>query len=826
MDNLINKKITDTSTNNLKNKFKKKLKSKNVNLNQKLKPVQINELLKIKFKQGDENTLILDESVKYEEQEKIDKEKELQKSFLDFLTNKLYKHTITVLKSINSFKDKVITVPSKLEKLNRINSSSKLKTNDKIILNDFINNLIKSEKINFSLFYYGHTDDIFNEVYECFIKLPKNEYITKNIVNKYVKDDKKPELLSKISLKTYEIERSQFEESMNDDKIKEYYNDKLNNPKEFTKPKEIQKSLNEHYTNIIKLLYPNINNLGHYYTDDLCYNMNFFEILYCLSKINKDSRTTFIDRFKLDIETHFTTTFEKIFNYYLHFLNFNYVDNTVKNKIEINSDKIKTKTIDAIKKYLEFIKSILMNKLDELNNSQDNKILRNSNEEIKNDIKTKFENKIKSDGGYISGFLLSTLYDYNKNKNFNINNSFILNSTKRNMKSFKNESINPDSSIDNEYINDYKIYFYNNKTHYFNNERLSKLLGDRFDKELNNSKNKFRIILTQTSLNNLNNIFIQVNEIFIKFIQKNINNYDKLQENYLKVLNQIIEFDKKYYYIEKDTQIKNDIKNYLKSNNLQTNTEIILNSKLEFSKIIFDLNKNIKRIINLKDLSSDTYDKYNKYISEYSLWVMNIINHMSMYPNTSKQLHHFNTIIKMFLNEEDIKKWYNNCLKNNLHYWLPIFHSGKQNLSFFLNLITNEKSYKIKANDLVIIKYDNSDTLDSKIFSWNNNFYNIIEDDSYNRILIFIHKYVKCKTNMNIDDFNVIKELVSMCNISSDTLNLVNKKEYQCKNLISYQQIIKEIIKNKYPFSISNNIDLTNKVKQFKNELYNEIPKI
>ena len=215
----------------------------------------------------------------------------------------------------------------------------------------------------------------------------------------------------------------------------------------------------------------------------------------------------------------------------------------------------------------------------------------------------------------------------------------------------------------------------------------------------------------------------------------------------------------------------------------------------------------------------------------------------------------------MFMNKKDINNWYNACVKNNLNYWLPVFYKGNTNYSFFLNLITNKKSYKIKPNDLIIVKYKNSKIKqsDEEISSWNNNTFNIIVDDNYDRIMTFIKKYNKCNSPLDMNDFNVIKSLITRCDKKktgynriindkiklihkfnklssiSDEISKLNKElsiseeiEYDCKHLISYYQIIKEIIKTKYPFKVDdrNNLtDLNIKVREYQQKLYEQIPK-
>ena len=359
-------------------------------------------------------------------------------------------------------------------------------------------------------------------------------------------------------------------------------------------------------------------------------------------------------------------------------------------------------------------------------------------------------------------------------------------------------------------------------------------------------------------MQNLHNIYKDYFKNIVSIIQKLIQKYEISQQKYLYVLDLLIINDKQTYEYTKEEYIKREFSSYLKSENLQTNMDIIITSKVYFSKIIFELNEKLLRLI--KD-DNNLSDRYNRFITEYSLWVIYIIKYISTYPDDSKQIYHFEKILQMFINEKDIKNWYNSCVKNNLYYWLPVFYKGNSNYSFFINLITNEKSYKIKSNDLIIVKYKNSNIRqsDDEVCSWNNNRQNIIVDDSYDRILIFIKKYIKCNSPLDMNDFNVIKSLVTRCDKKkadynriiknkmklvhksnklssiSDEISKLNKElalseeiEYDCKHLISYHLIIKEIIKIKYPFKVDDSNNLTNlniTVREYQQKLYNQIPK-
>ena len=188
---------------------------------------------------------------------------------------------------------------------------------------------------------------------------------------------------------------------------------------------------------------------------------------------------------------------------------------------------------------------------------------------------------------------------------------------------------------------------------------------------------------------------------------------------------------------------------------------------------------------------------------------------------------------------------------------IAVVYSGEPRT--FEKVVNQHTSQFLKGLDYDTYHSTWTKTSDDEITTWNNNTFNIIIDDSYERILTFIKKYIKCQTSIDMDDFNVIKSLITRCNTKkkdydkiisnkielahkfnnltsiSDEIKKLNKElalseeiEHDCRHLISYHQIIKEIIKNKYPFRIDNSNNLSNlniKVKEYQQELYEQIPK-
>ena len=860
MDNLDlpNKNSKSNAINLTKRKFIIDMKKQNVNMERFLDKNQVNKLLELKYSN---NNVVLDDSVKQSEEKRILEETNQLNNLMLFLRDKLPSKIVSILKNpseLNKFTNSIQAMPQ----LSIINSKTISISLKDPILNIYVQNLINSSRIDFSLFYYGNQDDIFHEIYKSFIK--SDDTVLIKYIDEFQSNNKLHDLFIKLAStslsKMYEnnrepqsrkdwirVTKEEFDSSEYEEIKTHILQYKFNHSDYYNKEDSSSQKIGEHYRQIIDKLYPGIDISP--YKIEICNYMKFEEIceyLYNEKKLGNNIEDKCREIIK-EIESKFINEYITIFKYYLHYLNFNYVK-TSGGKININSNKIKTNTLEHIKKYLKIINDILKTIIKE-----------EKFDKVIDEIKIEYKNKIKKDNGFVSGFLLSTLYNFNKTDKYNIPSKYLDNPHFRNRKSFRNLKLNNSNSISEDYIDKYNIYYHFKKKEilYIQNTDLIRNFEGYLDSN-DNDKDHIRLVLTKKHLQNLHNVYKEYFKRVIEIIQTLIQNYELSQQKYLYLLSLVIIHDKQSYEYNKELDIKKKFNKYLKSENLQTSTDIIITSKAYFSKRLFELNEQLLRLIEDK---INLTDRYNRFITEYSLWIIRIIQYISTYPNDSKQIYHFEKILQMFMSETDIKNWYNSCVKNNLYYWLPVSYKGNSNYSFFVNLITNDKSYKIKSNDLIIVKYKKSHTRngDDEIYSWNNNRHNILVDNSYDRILIFIKKYIKCNASMDINDFSVIKSLITRCDKKksnhnriiqekmkfihqfnktskvSTELSELNKElalseeiEQDCKHLISYHQIIKEIIKTKYPFKINNNDNLSglnSVVQKYQKQLYNQIPK-
>jgi hypothetical protein len=837
MDNIEKKNNKIITTKKLlKKRFIKNMKTKNVNIERYLNSGQLTKLANLKVDMDDD--VILDESIKQSETDRITLETSNLNNLMLFLREKLHPGIISLLKKTGEMSNTDSFIKDIPLGLKYLTGNLRLRNPN---FDSYSKTLLKSDKVDFSLFYFGSQDDIFNLVYESFIEHPKilfkyNNQWSRTIINEYnkavkstdTKYYKKKELISS-SNSNYEdtyiiLNKSKISSYplLNEEKTIDYYN---NIHEDYD-----SHSLSKGYQDILRYIYPDFEIEKQKYPINICKHFRFEEIVKLLNS-DIDKKEDFKKHVINEINKNFEKEYSKIYNFYLHYLNIDYVKKT-KPEIEINSDNIRERTLKQIQNYLVKIKDVLI----EIINSDD------FSQITKDYIREKYREKL--DGNYTSGFLLSTLYNFHKKDNYNIKDKYV-----ENLKTLhKNKNLNSN-------INECHIYFNikRQKIEHLSTEELQKLYSQQYGEDKN-----FRMVLTNKQMQNLHNIYKDYFKNIVLIFEKLIQKYEISQQKYLYVLDLLIINDKQTYEYTKEEYIKREFSLYLKGENLQTSIDVIITSKVYFSKIIFELNEKLLRLI--KD-DNNLSDRYNRFITEYSLWVIYIIKYISTYPDDSKQIYHFEKILQMFINDKDIKNWYNSCVKNNLHYWLPVFYKGNSNYSFFINLITNEKSYKIKSNDLIIVKYKNSNIKqsDDEVCSWDNNRQNIIVDDSYDRILIFIKKYIKCNSPLDMNDFNVIKSLVTRCDkkkadynrIIKNKMKLVHKSnklssisneisklnkelalseeiEYDCKHLISYHLIIKEIIKIKYPFKVDDSNNLTNlniTVREYQQKLYNQIPK-
>ena len=279
-------------------------------------------------------------------------------------------------------------------------------------------------------------------------------------------------------------------------------------------------------------------------------------------------------------------------------------------------------------------------------------------------------------------------------------------------------------------------------------------------------------------------------------------------------------------------------------------------SKEKFAKIIYDLNNKILTYVNKND--SDLIYNYNLFINEYLIWTIYIIQYLSTINYDSKQYSIIRNILNLFISTSDINNWIDHC-KSKLSYWLPISYKDSKGIeNFFIDIVgTKDYDYKIPKDSIIISKFKNIDNLNEKLlcFTLNNTNDSILENKSTDVVINFIEKYIKSTQTLDIDQFEIIKTILDKCSFKDihhlmhkkfdlikhydkhkREINKINKEistieslKMNCKNLISYEDVIKEIIKIKYKIPINNNsVDsfssLNQKINKYQKELQNLVP--
>lgn len=532
----------------------------------------------------------------------------------------------------------------------------------------------------------------------------------------------------------------------------------------------------------------NVNEYDYISFLDICLLLNIF------FKQKKEINNTTKNNVKNLIKKSFDNIILHLKNNYFCNLVFNYIDND--NNININIEYILNNTIKNLRENFKILENILINII------EDNKFYYcdNYDDFVNKYIKEVYYKEINNK--FIYGYHKSTLYNYNNNNKYNIDEKYLL-------PKYQDISIDNDKPLD-EYINKNLIYY----------DIYSKKIIKR-DKNFN-YENK-RIILSKEQLNkyyqNYNNDISKLSKLkellmLLKEEQESLLDDIKFIENHSK--------DIDYNIINKE--IKDKIKKILKSNiNIQYDEDYIKNLKIILKKELDKLNDEIKLILLSKQNVKDIIPKYNTFINKYSLWINNIINLINNYPTKSNQYIILNDIFKYYITDDDINEWINKCKINNLNYWLPVKTNSNKANTFFINLINNKVSWTVNNDDLIIY---NSNKLNDKMYCWNNNLINISLpklDNEVELVKTFLKKYYKANIQINLNDFEILKPLINKCLKNKD----ITKFENSCKNMITVFDIIKEIVKNKYKFNLNKDKikDLENNIEIYKKNLLNLLPK-
>ena len=864
MDNIINENEENQNTlNKFKKRFSKNMKKKKIDITY-LTNKQIDELSALKYKN---DTIILDEDTKIKEIERIKKETDELNEIIHFLTNN---YKIELKDQLKLETNNITQIKRTLNPLSVLKKKS-FQTNK--ILNNYLNKIIDADNIDFFSFFIGNQDDIFKIIYDSFIT-PRSKYVV-------IKNDSsfkhKPHsdfilMLDAKKKKTSNVKDAEYlymkYKKLDKENIKYIDFDKrieIDKEIRFNDLKlKTRNKLSDIFIDIIDFIYPGINRDIFIYDN---YNQDTSFIDMCIDIHNTDDvneKKNKIDKYSSILKKNFLNYFNNLFQiYYLRYLSFSYINN--KNNIYINPKNILTNTKDLLSKYLSIIEDILINILKTPDYLED--IYNLSEKYYQSDIKFN-ENEIYKqyiedlNNNFTTGYLLSTLYTFNTKNNYNISEKFLRDNY---------WTSQPEAKIDNVLqrkvtdVDDYCYYFDKDEMkllHINNNIKyieylnsLNKIKGNTdsvmYSEDL---LNDIRIVLSKRQLKKMYDSYHAYFKVSILILQRLIQKYELTEKKYLFILDLFVLYDKKHFESNKDIQIKNQLFRYFKTTSIQTNKNIIFEAKPYFSKIISQLNNKLLTIINDKSNISRLIERYENFITEYSFWIINLFHYISNYPNNSNQIYELENILSLFINRDIIKEWYNKCIKNNLNYWIPVYYSAKDKFSFFYNIINQKKTYNIKPNELIIVKFKNKYDVNDDLYCWNNNNFNIIVENNYDRIMIFLKKYIKCQKKLDVNDFNVIKNLINTCDNSKEEFEkMIKKKEemikkfdakilkeieelnekdmiskemnHACKNLLSYQQVIKEIVKIKYPLRINNSNNfshLDTMIKKYQNELYEE----
>ena len=416
---------------------------------------------------------------------------------------------------------------------------------------------------------------------------------------------------------------------------------------------------------------------------------------------------------------------------------------------------------------------------------------------------------------------------FNKNKNINNNNNNNVKNIKQQVqvksntqKNFYNNLANKskkDFKLNDENMKNYIIYLKNNlnSSYYANND-----LNNEYNKLINKSKE------INDTINNKNDKYINMNKIYEENLEKNKN----FQQEYKNLVNEY-----KLNHLNDQNKLKDMIQMMdLQDHDIQKleNENNILNDDILNKKIIYEnLKKKVEKLKNRKNLI-DVNDEY--------LYLFKKKNNL------------------IFLNEKTkkIKSKNDELIKtiNNIRYDLEqkdkiiLEHKNIYNKLFnkYNELNQKEKDYKNEnSNEINInIKYGENENKDIKNNMFNINDLNIgniiIKDkefiDNYKRLFEKENKrkeLINEKMNLYKDEINKLKkEIISLKSKNSEEIssykdyinNFPQNEEEIKKILISKKNNIlnqrESLIKynKKYSESLSEKMDLENKIRQLKNE--------
>ena len=518
----------------------------------------------------------------------------------------------------------------------------------------------------------------------------------------------------------------------------------------------------------------------------------------------------------------------------------NYINNLVwdyhTKDININVKNLKTKTKEEIKKYMELLKEVLYDLqsiIDKVLTIKKDKVY----EAIINEIKKRYSDKVKESTDLSLGILVSVLYDYDKKHPFNVPNINDEDLYDKDLNGYlDNNNITLSELVTEGSFEDGQAIYYSPNTKTFIIHDIMGMKDDTSD----------RLVMTRNTLKNMNIQYKKDVCVLVDRLNEMYKQFEVKKIKYLLVISWLIEKNQKNKIVEMEKTIKKEFNDYLKkvSGDSQSNPLIIRISKSNFSQIIYDLQNTLLKIIGSRNKLGNVVRDYNDYIEKYSIWVLYILDSLGTFSDNKQEVI-FESIFSIFLDKKVINKWVDGCKKSRLNFYLPIKTKDKQQ---FINLVSGKRlssGNKNKLNNFVIVKPRSFDD-GQGYFYWDSKVTRLGKDP-YDITSTVLRKYLQSVTSMNMNNSksffmksinglcsspdenysynqnDVLKEKMNIIKSDNNLTSLQNKIDsinhavaksqslkQNCKNFISLEQLIQEIIKYKYPLDISP-MSITNK---------------
>ena len=582
--------------------------------------------------------------------------------------------------------------------------------------------------------------------------------------------------------------------------------------------------------------------------------ISFNKICEMLNVISSDSKnnkntTSLINSLKKYIENMIQNLKDIFKNYYLMNLTFHYNSE----RYAIHPTEMVNETSKEVNKYFDLLQNIL----EEILDSAKFKTEKN----IKKYIEKTFLEKLKN--RFVSGFVISVLYNYDKNSKFNIPSNYL-----SQPKYYHTSVLNhiKGRKVDINDIEQGSYYFDNQikKIIYIGDTSIIDYIKNSNSKNSNSKKSNskksdilfnIRPILSNKRLKQIHQVYIKHCSQVLKKLQSNINTHITQQTKYFHVIDWLRLHNKKDRILDYEKYVNHKMKKMFLHN--QTNEVILKKAKTEFKKIVKGLHEELLDIIKSRENSEDIVSEYNFFLDKYVIWLIFIINHMINFSNDSKQKLIFNNIFQIFLDNKHITKWNEKCKKNNLNYFIPVKSTSPEKKTImstvkltkptpgttsinYYNLTTGKTESKLSKFDYTVVTSRTTNLSTDDFTCWTGPMTELKVEHLIKYYMKYLESYeVKEKIECSMEDVtNQI--LMEKKRILEDTNNInnLNRKmeevnrqiaEYessqtQCKYLISYEQLLKEILKVKYPLRITNtnNANLTvlnSKVREYQDEL-------